>query len=68
MLTPRRREIVGGFKCIGQIKNGLWAAFKPDNSRNGLNNSGLSGSPKTDNGGNSKPRKMRDGGAVFVGG
>lgn len=25
--------IENGFKCIGQIKNGLWAAFKPDNSQ-----------------------------------
>jgi hypothetical protein len=28
----KKGEIVGGFKCIGRIKNGLWAAFKPDNS------------------------------------
>jgi hypothetical protein len=28
----KKGEIVGGFKCIGQIRNGLWAAFKPDNS------------------------------------
>jgi hypothetical protein len=28
----KKGEIVGSFKCIGQIKNGLWAAFKPDNS------------------------------------
>jgi hypothetical protein len=28
----KKGEIVGGFKCIVSIKNGLWAAFKPDNS------------------------------------
>jgi hypothetical protein len=28
----KKGETVGGFKCIGQIKNGLWAAFKPDNA------------------------------------
>jgi hypothetical protein len=25
-------EIVGGFKCIGHTRNGLWAQFRPDNS------------------------------------
>ncbi len=29
----KKGEIIGNFKCIGQIKNGLWAAFKPDNSQ-----------------------------------
>jgi hypothetical protein len=29
----KKSEIVGGFKCIGQVKNGLWAEFKPDNSQ-----------------------------------
>src|SRR4028118_1997189 len=28
----KKGEIIGSFKCIGQVKNGLWAAFKPDNS------------------------------------
>jgi hypothetical protein len=28
----KKGDLIGGFKCIGQIKNGLWAAFKPDNS------------------------------------
>jgi len=29
----QKGDIIGSFKCIGQIKNGLWAAFKPDNSQ-----------------------------------
>lgn len=28
----KKGEIISGFKCIGQVKDGLWAAFKPDNS------------------------------------
>jgi hypothetical protein len=28
----KKGEIIGSFKCIGQVKNGLWAAFKPNNS------------------------------------
>jgi len=28
----KKGDIVNGFKCIGQVKNGLWGAFKPDNS------------------------------------
>lgn len=29
----KKGQVINGFKCIGQIKNGLWAAFKPDNSQ-----------------------------------
>lgn len=29
----KKCEVVNGFKCIGQISNGLWSAFKPDNSQ-----------------------------------
>lgn len=28
----KKGQTVNGFKCIGQIKNGLWAQFKPDNT------------------------------------
>lgn len=28
----KKGEIVGGYKCLGTIKNGLWAQFRPDNS------------------------------------
>jgi hypothetical protein len=30
----KKGEIIGGFKCIGHSKNGMWAQFKPDNSQN----------------------------------
>jgi hypothetical protein len=31
-VDAKKGEIIGGFKCIGHSKNGMWAQFKPNNS------------------------------------
>ncbi len=28
----KKGDLIGHFRCVGQTKNALWAAFKPDNS------------------------------------
>jgi hypothetical protein len=59
----RLGEIRNGHKCIKASKAATGQASNSTTPRNGLNNSGLSGKPKTDNGGFLKPRKMSSGGS-----